>query len=140
MIILNVTPAAVAIKCDCGEEVTTQTKAFNPGHLEEFDQYENLHLDTCPECERMNVLNMNIPPTGLEEEEIEAEPFFTDQERNNREKVRDIMFMHRPDLKGKDRAAMIAEQRQQIESRYGLDLEIIRSQKQRVKKLTLGEM
>jgi small nuclear ribonucleoprotein (snRNP)-like protein len=140
MEIITVTAAAVTIECDCGEEVTTQTKAFNPGQLEEFDQYENLHLDECPECGTMHVLNMNIPPTGLEEEELEAEPFFKDQERNNREKVRDLMFMHRPDLKGRDRAAMIAEQRQQIESRYGLDLEIIRSQKQRVKKLTLGEM
>lgn len=77
--------------------------------LEEFGQYANPTF-LCTNCGKVRVaVNMNLPEGEFDEEDLEYEMPY--EEINARKVTRDLMWAHRKDLRGKDRAAFNKDRR-----------------------------
>lgn len=135
----EVSATSITILCDCGEIYQQDISNWNPKLIDQFGQYENLTSEPCPNCGMQHIFNMNLPSTGLEEEELEQEPFMPDKEKVLREKVRDLFWIKRPDLKKLDRQALIEKVRAFVEQKYGMTLEEIREMfKERQRRIAEG--
>jgi hypothetical protein len=93
----------VSLTCLCGETFVSSFDTNELQFIKEFDQYENIAVP-CPTCKRTHVLNMNIPESEYDEIELE-ETLMATSDINGRKVLRDIMWVKRKDLKGKNRAA-----------------------------------
>ena len=87
----------------CGAENSTDINEYNPHYLEEIGGYENLTV-TCHNCRVMIGFNIQIPIF----EAAESEGYFqyaSEEDRQLREIIREIMWRRMPDLQGRDREA-----------------------------------
>jgi hypothetical protein len=123
--ITKVNDKSVRIQCDCGVNYNHSLADYQPEFVEDFGQYVNLRTQ-CPDCNQLTFFNMNLPETADHEAEVEAEPYWPDGEKEARERVRQVMWKFRPDLKGKDRAELARKHREQIEKRWGADFETVK--------------
>lgn len=127
--IIRVNQASVRVACDCGVDYTHNLGTWKCKTM--GDSYENL-MTHCPECEQTTIFNLNLPESEFDEQEIYEAPHYPPGEKEAREQVRALMWKVRPDLTGKDRAAFEKQKRQEVEKRYGLPLEAIQQNAQRV--------
>ncbi|KAB2328922.1 hypothetical protein F7731_23500 [Cytobacillus depressus] len=126
--IQEVSPTSLTILCDCGETFVQDIENFNPKFVDEFGQYENLTTDPCPNCGMQHIFNMNLPETGLEEQELEEEPWMPPNEKALRAKIRGLMWLKRPDLKGKNLQKLLQEKKAFIEEKKKMSLPEIREE------------
>ena len=85
----------------CGTTNSTDITEYDPQYVEEIGAYENFMV-TCTNCRVMIGFNMQIPLF----EAAESEGYFeyaSDQDRQLREVIREIMWRRMPDLKEKNR-------------------------------------
>lgn len=136
--IIRVNEKSVRIHCLCGSEYTHQTANWEPKQVDDLGNYETL-ATICPTCGRATFFNMSLPDSEFDEQEVWEEPHFPPGEKEARALVREVMWKHRPDLKGKDRAAHEKEKRDQLEKKYGLPLEDIKDQAKRAARLRMQE-
>lgn len=124
----EVSATSITILCDCGEVFQQNIENFNPELVDEYGQYENLTSEPCPNCGMQHIFNLNIPETGVEEQELEEEPWMPPKEKSLRAKVRDLMWIKRPDLKGKSRPQTYEEKKAFIEEKMNMTLPEIREE------------
>ena len=115
---------SVVVACRCGVDYRHDLKGWEPAFVEEFNQYENLGTE-CPECGEVTFFNINIPPTRAED--IDQEPFLPDEEKQQRENIRALLWKLRPDLDETEREKVEKQQEKELEELHGADIETVRA-------------
>ena len=99
--------------------------------MEEMQIWGNPSTE-CPGCaaagrQTFHAININLPESEFDEQEIDEEPFFPPGEKEKRDAIRALMFRKRPDLKGKKPAAINKAKKAAIEKKFGLPIEEVRA-------------
>lgn len=84
----------------CGTRNSTDTAEYDPQYLEEIGTYENLTV-VCPNCRVQIGFNMAIPIFEIAESEGYFE-FASEDDRQLRAILREIMWRRMPELREKD--------------------------------------
>lgn len=132
--IIRVNEKSIRVWCDCENEYNVKIDTFDPQIVPETGTYETLRTE-CPACNQITFFNMDLPESEHDEQEIYEEPFFPPGEKEARELVRQVMWKARKDLKGKDRAAFEKNKKAELEKAYGLPINEIKKNAQRVARL-----
>lgn len=126
---------ATGIKIDCsvcGTSFEFPEPAQQPV-LNDYGKWEAPRAG-CPGCkakgiETIHMLNFDMPVSEFDPQEIGEEPYFPSGEYEKRNKIRDLMWKVRPDLKTSSRAMADQNARAATEKKYGKSIEAIRNER-----------
>lgn len=123
-----------SITCNvCGNEIPLTAPKEPVQFLEDAGQWQNVTV-SCPTCEKegretLFIINMNIPESEFEEEEVASEEFFPKYEKEWRQKIRNFMWQVRPDLKNKNRKAVDHQKKAAFEKKFGKTIDQFREER-----------
>lgn len=88
---LNKGKPVLVVNCLCGNEYESK---YNRGemkqYLKEIGEYENHMTEPCEKCDRVTVVNLNLPKSELEESFF-GEVDMPEEERIERRVIKDLM-------------------------------------------------